>query len=103
MRKTKVLKALMWLKEHNQECQDIELKIKNVDWMGADEGKELQVSGDSISCETKEEKEKHISVEKDLGPNVSSNHESLDAVCGLHEKNGSGVVNAKDISLKESI
>ena len=91
----------MWLKEHNQECHDIEFKMKNFDWMGEDEERELLVAGDSVFCERR--RKKHISAEEDLGPNASSNVDNIDVVHGLCRKNDSSVVIAKDVPIQESI
>ena len=57
---SKVLKALLWLKENNTEHQDIELNMKIIDWMDSHEEKELATDGDSISCEMETEEEKHV-------------------------------------------
>ena len=104
IRKTKVLEALLWLKENNPECQDIEVKMENFEWMGVDEEKELPVAGESISHVTEEEEEeKDVSVEKDLGPNASLTSQNLHSVYGLHQKDTSNFVNKKDLTVQASI
>ena len=44
IRKTSVLEALKWLKEHNIEYKNIEIKESNLDWIENNEEQELPPS-----------------------------------------------------------
>ena len=67
-------------------CQDIDIEIQNLDWMGLDDEVELPMMGDLILHESEEEQDQHISQKEDLGPTHTMAGENFENVCGLFQK-----------------
>lgn len=65
VRKSRVLKALIFLKEHNREYKDIQIDMTNLDWIDGDEG---QLDGQVLETEEILTRVDDMAIDADIGP-----------------------------------
>ena len=80
IRKSVVMKALVWLKDHDPECQHVTIAEENLNWTGdvEDEAAFSNVKEIITECDEEEAMKEHA--EEDVGP---SENQCMDH----HEKN----------------